>query len=150
MCFVNGVEWEMTRLVEANWKSVQKKMQFVNSNVCSLRRLGTHGRLGNRNKISRRNLEDSSHWILYFLLSLCLSLSPNSSSQIMTACSSCCFLYVQDYGVNKQVSEKIGTDADSQLAPALVELMKMLFNVETYRFQKAISPFLILYIVILR
>ncbi|ESR57112.1 hypothetical protein CICLE_v10018683mg [Citrus x clementina] len=38
-----------------------------------------------------------------------------------------------DYGVNKQVSEKIGTDADSQLAPALVELMKMLFNVETYR-----------------
>lgn len=38
-----------------------------------------------------------------------------------------------DYGINKQVSEKIGTDADSQLAPALVELMKMLFNVETYR-----------------
>lgn len=38
-----------------------------------------------------------------------------------------------DYGVNKQVSEKIRTDADSQLAPALIELMKMLFNVETYR-----------------
>lgn len=38
-----------------------------------------------------------------------------------------------DYGVNKRVSKKIGTDANSQLAPALVELVKMLFNVETYR-----------------
>ncbi|KAF8392235.1 hypothetical protein HHK36_022577 [Tetracentron sinense] len=39
-----------------------------------------------------------------------------------------------DYGVNKQVSKKKNpNDAKSQLAPALVELMKMLFNVETYR-----------------
>ncbi|KAJ0053580.1 hypothetical protein Pint_01762 [Pistacia integerrima] len=38
-----------------------------------------------------------------------------------------------DYGVNKQVSKKKQTDADSKLAPPLVELMKMLFNVETYR-----------------
>ncbi|KDO68484.1 hypothetical protein CISIN_1g035625mg [Citrus sinensis] len=45
----------------------------------------------------------------------------------------CTSYSLSDYGVNKQVSEKIGTDADSQLAPALVELMKMLFNVETYR-----------------
>lgn len=43
------------------------------------------------------------------------------------------FLYLQDYGVNKQVSKKKQTDADSKLAPPLVELMKMLFNVETYR-----------------
>ncbi|KAK9281371.1 hypothetical protein L1049_004271 [Liquidambar formosana] len=38
-----------------------------------------------------------------------------------------------DYGVNKQVSENSPSDANSQLAPPLVELMKMLFNVETYR-----------------
>ncbi|KAK5783992.1 hypothetical protein PVK06_038510 [Gossypium arboreum] len=38
-----------------------------------------------------------------------------------------------DYGVNKQVSEKKHTDADSQLPPSLLELVKMLFNVETYR-----------------
>ncbi|KAB2003572.1 hypothetical protein ES319_D11G141000v1 [Gossypium barbadense] len=38
-----------------------------------------------------------------------------------------------DYGVNKQVSEKKHTDADSQLPPPLLELVKMLFNVETYR-----------------
>ncbi|KAB1208820.1 Poly [ADP-ribose] polymerase 1 [Morella rubra] len=38
-----------------------------------------------------------------------------------------------DYGVNKQVSKHRRNDADSKLAPALVELMKMLFNVETYR-----------------
>ncbi|XP_038714269.1 poly [ADP-ribose] polymerase 1 isoform X2 [Tripterygium wilfordii] len=38
-----------------------------------------------------------------------------------------------DYGVNKQVSNKNWTDAVSQLAPPLLELMKMLFNVETYR-----------------
>ncbi|KAK8358506.1 hypothetical protein V6Z11_A04G026600, partial [Gossypium hirsutum] len=38
-----------------------------------------------------------------------------------------------DYGVNKQVLEKKHTDADSQLPPPLLELVKMLFNVETYR-----------------
>ncbi|KAF7818406.1 Poly [ADP-ribose] polymerase 1 [Senna tora] len=38
-----------------------------------------------------------------------------------------------DYGVNKQVSKKNQNDADSKLAPPLIELMKMLFNVETYR-----------------
>ncbi|CAK7346439.1 unnamed protein product [Dovyalis caffra] len=38
-----------------------------------------------------------------------------------------------DYGVNKQVTKKARSDADSKLAPPLVELMKMLFNVETYR-----------------
>ncbi|KAF5196272.1 Poly [ADP-ribose] polymerase [Thalictrum thalictroides] len=39
-----------------------------------------------------------------------------------------------DYGVNKQVSKRKNTNnAKSHLAPPLVELMKMLFNVETYR-----------------
>ncbi|KAJ4726847.1 Poly [ADP-ribose] polymerase [Melia azedarach] len=38
-----------------------------------------------------------------------------------------------DYGVNKQVSKNKGTDEDSRLPPPVVELMKMLFNVETYR-----------------
>ncbi|KAJ4822115.1 Poly [ADP-ribose] polymerase 1 [Turnera subulata] len=38
-----------------------------------------------------------------------------------------------DYGVNKQVMNKKMTGEDSRLPPPLVELMKMLFNVETYR-----------------
>ncbi|XP_059433142.1 poly [ADP-ribose] polymerase 1 [Corylus avellana] len=38
-----------------------------------------------------------------------------------------------DYGVNKQVSKNRQNNAVSKLAPALVELMTMLFNVETYR-----------------
>ncbi|CAL0310383.1 unnamed protein product [Lupinus luteus] len=38
-----------------------------------------------------------------------------------------------DYGVNKQVSKKKNNDEDSKLPPPLIELMKMLFNVETYR-----------------
>ncbi|KAL9243016.1 hypothetical protein vseg_016958 [Gypsophila vaccaria] len=38
-----------------------------------------------------------------------------------------------DYGVNRQPSKKKIDDGNSQLAPALKELIKMLFNVETYR-----------------
>ncbi|KAK7336847.1 hypothetical protein VNO77_17397 [Canavalia gladiata] len=38
-----------------------------------------------------------------------------------------------DYGVNKQVSKKDKISTDSKLPPPLIELMKMLFNVETYR-----------------
>ncbi|KAB5568282.1 hypothetical protein DKX38_002075 [Salix brachista] len=38
-----------------------------------------------------------------------------------------------DYGVNRQVTKKTRSDADSKLAPPLVELMKILFDVETYR-----------------
>ncbi|XP_035550504.1 poly [ADP-ribose] polymerase 1 isoform X1 [Juglans regia] len=38
-----------------------------------------------------------------------------------------------DYGVTKQVSKNRKNDAARNLAPELVELMKMLFNVETYR-----------------
>ncbi|KDP21330.1 hypothetical protein JCGZ_21801 [Jatropha curcas] len=38
-----------------------------------------------------------------------------------------------DYGVNKQLTTKNRSSADSQLAPPLMELMKMLFNVEAYR-----------------
>ncbi|GMP99507.1 hypothetical protein CsSME_00046950 [Camellia sinensis var. sinensis] len=39
-----------------------------------------------------------------------------------------------DYGVNKEVSKKKNrNDAGSQLAPPLVDLIKMLFNVEAYR-----------------
>ncbi|KAK7396422.1 hypothetical protein VNO78_17421 [Psophocarpus tetragonolobus] len=38
-----------------------------------------------------------------------------------------------DYGVNKQISKKKKTDTESKLPPPLIELMKMLFNVETYR-----------------
>ncbi|KAM7260198.1 hypothetical protein ACFE04_015939 [Oxalis oulophora] len=38
-----------------------------------------------------------------------------------------------DYGVDRPVSNKKQTDAESQLARPLLELMKMLFNVETYR-----------------
>ncbi|GAB4830505.1 Poly [ADP-ribose] polymerase 1 [Ancistrocladus abbreviatus] len=38
-----------------------------------------------------------------------------------------------DYGVNKQMSKKNPDYEISQLTPALAELMKMLFNVETYR-----------------
>ncbi|XP_010038006.2 poly [ADP-ribose] polymerase 1 [Eucalyptus grandis] len=38
-----------------------------------------------------------------------------------------------DYGVSKQATKKTSDDADSQLAPPLKELMRMLFNVETYR-----------------
>ncbi|CAJ1901832.1 unnamed protein product [Sphenostylis stenocarpa] len=38
-----------------------------------------------------------------------------------------------DYGVNKQVSKKKRNDNDSKLPPPLIELIKMLFNVETYR-----------------
>ncbi|KAM1539365.1 hypothetical protein FF1_004080 [Malus domestica] len=38
-----------------------------------------------------------------------------------------------DYGINKQVSRKNQNNGDSKLAPQLAELMKMLFNVETYR-----------------
>lgn len=38
-----------------------------------------------------------------------------------------------DYGVNKQVPKNKKNDADSKLPPPLIELMKMLFNVETYR-----------------
>jgi len=42
-------------------------------------------------------------------------------------------LDLQDYGVNKQVSNKKRNDNDSKLPPPLIELIKMLFNVETYR-----------------
>ncbi|XP_027350107.1 poly [ADP-ribose] polymerase 1 isoform X2 [Abrus precatorius] len=38
-----------------------------------------------------------------------------------------------DYGVNKQVSKKNKNNTASKLPPPLIELMKMLFNVETYR-----------------
>ncbi|KAL6208713.1 hypothetical protein ACLB2K_019659 [Fragaria x ananassa] len=38
-----------------------------------------------------------------------------------------------DYGVNKEVSKKNQNSAPSKLPPQLAELMKMLFNVETYR-----------------
>ncbi|OVA13922.1 BRCT domain [Macleaya cordata] len=39
-----------------------------------------------------------------------------------------------DYGVNRQLSKKKSLDnTKSQLAPPLIELMKMLFNIETYR-----------------
>lgn len=38
-----------------------------------------------------------------------------------------------DYGVNKQVVKKSKNNADSKLPPPLIELIKMLFNVETYR-----------------
>ncbi|GLT33348.1 hypothetical protein SLA2020_079460 [Shorea laevis] len=38
-----------------------------------------------------------------------------------------------DYGVNKRVSKVKHSNADSRLPPPLLELMKMLFNVETYR-----------------
>uniref|UniRef100_A0A1J3D9A5 Poly [ADP-ribose] polymerase n=1 Tax=Noccaea caerulescens TaxID=107243 RepID=A0A1J3D9A5_NOCCA len=38
-----------------------------------------------------------------------------------------------DYGVNKQVAKKEPVQTRSNLAPPLVELMKMLFDVETYR-----------------
>ncbi|KAA8550776.1 hypothetical protein F0562_002460 [Nyssa sinensis] len=39
-----------------------------------------------------------------------------------------------DYGVNRNISKKKKVDdTSSQLTPPLVELMKMLFNVETYR-----------------
>ncbi|GMH02358.1 hypothetical protein Nepgr_004197 [Nepenthes gracilis] len=38
-----------------------------------------------------------------------------------------------DYGVNKRVPKKNENDENSQLAPALAELMMMLFNVETYK-----------------
>ncbi|GAV61586.1 BRCT domain-containing protein/PARP domain-containing protein/zf-PARP domain-containing protein/PARP_reg domain-containing protein/WGR domain-containing protein/PADR1 domain-containing protein [Cephalotus follicularis] len=38
-----------------------------------------------------------------------------------------------DYGVNKQVSKNKRIDVDSKLAPPLLELMKILFNAETYR-----------------
>ncbi|GMJ09082.1 POLY(ADP-RIBOSE) POLYMERASE 1 [Hibiscus trionum] len=53
-----------------------------------------------------------------------------------------------DYGVNKQVSQKkhTVTNADSRLPPPLLELVKMLFNVETYRqvvhFTSKLSPLL--------
>ncbi|CAL1383211.1 unnamed protein product [Linum trigynum] len=38
-----------------------------------------------------------------------------------------------DYGVNKNVPKKITSKAESQLTPPVVELMKMLFNIENYR-----------------
>ncbi|KAG7568774.1 BRCT domain [Arabidopsis thaliana x Arabidopsis arenosa] len=38
-----------------------------------------------------------------------------------------------DYGVNKQVAKKEPCHTSSNLAPPLIELMKMLFDVETYR-----------------
>ncbi|CAN1291957.1 Poly [ADP-ribose] polymerase 1 [Linum perenne] len=38
-----------------------------------------------------------------------------------------------DYGVNKNVMKKSVRNSESQLAPPVVELMKMLFNVENYR-----------------
>ncbi|CAO2826568.1 unnamed protein product [Amaranthus hypochondriacus] len=38
-----------------------------------------------------------------------------------------------DYGVSKQAPKKNIDDGNSKLAPALKELIKMLFNVETYR-----------------
>ncbi|XP_010510210.1 PREDICTED: poly [ADP-ribose] polymerase 1-like [Camelina sativa] len=38
-----------------------------------------------------------------------------------------------DYGVNKQVAKKEPVQTSSNLAPPLIELMKMLFDVETYR-----------------
>uniref|UniRef100_A0A803LFE6 Poly [ADP-ribose] polymerase n=1 Tax=Chenopodium quinoa TaxID=63459 RepID=A0A803LFE6_CHEQI len=38
-----------------------------------------------------------------------------------------------DYGINKQAPKKNLDDSNSKLAPALKELIKMLFNVETYR-----------------
>ncbi|KAL1190688.1 Poly [ADP-ribose] polymerase 1 [Cardamine amara subsp. amara] len=38
-----------------------------------------------------------------------------------------------DYGVNKQLAKKEPVQTNSKLAPPLIELMKMLFDVETYR-----------------
>lgn len=47
-------------------------------------------------------------------------------------------LGLQDYGVNKQVSKKKDHDnSKSKLPPQVIELMKMLFDVETYRHEWA-------------
>ena len=40
---------------------------------------------------------------------------------------------IQDYGVKQAPKQKDISEMKSSLAPQLVELMKMLFNVETYR-----------------
>lgn len=43
------------------------------------------------------------------------------------------FYIMQDYGVKKAPKRKDISEMKSSLAPQLLELMKMLFNVETYR-----------------
>ena len=45
------------------------------------------------------------------------------------------YLLFQDYGVNKQVAKKEPVQTISSLAPPLVELMKILFDVETYQLE---------------
>ncbi|KAF5930485.1 hypothetical protein HYC85_031358 [Camellia sinensis] len=57
--FANGVMLETTKLEEANLKICQNQMQFENSNVYSLKKLGTDGKHG-----KGRNLADSFHWTL--------------------------------------------------------------------------------------
>ena len=47
----------------------------------------------------------------------------------------------QDYGVIKQAVKKNLDDKDSKLAPALQELIKMLFNVENYRLFEILNRF---------
>ncbi|KAI8028661.1 Poly [ADP-ribose] polymerase 1 [Camellia lanceoleosa] len=57
--FANGVMLETTKLEEANYKICQNQMQFENSNVYSLKKLGTNGKHG-----KGRNLANSFHWTL--------------------------------------------------------------------------------------
>lgn len=68
MYSVSGGELATKRLEGPNWKSCQKMMQLRNLNVYFLRRLGIHGKLGNKSRTSRSIQADFSRWILYELI----------------------------------------------------------------------------------
>lgn len=109
-----------------SWRRCQKLMQSRNSKDYFLRRLGTHGKHGNRKLIFTSSLGDFTHLILYvmryltlILLILCIS------TDLLNA--------MQDYGVKQAPKRKDISETKSSLAPQLLELMKMLFNVETYK-----------------
>lgn len=86
---------------------------------------------------------DIVHLISYpdFLL---LCKSPLLIRWMFNYCGCSKILTMQDYGVNKPITTKSNKAADSKLAPPVLELMKMLFNVDTYRYQTNGLPYLIL------
>lgn len=129
MYFESGDGLGMKKLEGKSWRRCQKLMQSRNSKDYFWRRLETHGKLGNVKPISGSSLGDFTHLILYVgkkTIWLTTCFSPNFVDSKL--------LYImQDYGVKQAPKRKDISEMKSSLAPQLLELMKMLFNVETYR-----------------
>lgn len=67
MYFESGDGLGMNKLEAKSLRRCQNLMQSRNSKDYFLRRLGTHGKLGNKKPISRSSLGDFTRLILYVL-----------------------------------------------------------------------------------